>query len=73
MSIINFVTCSVNQLPCPLENQSLVSFADLVASAVSSIEPSEFASAYAFGAASVVTWWSLGYAVSAAIKVIRKA
>lgn len=70
---MNFVVCSVNQLPCPLENQTLVSLADLVASAVSSIEPSDIASAYAFGAASVVTWWGLGFALSAAIKAVNKA
>lgn len=70
---MNFLVCSVNQLPCPLENQTLVSLADLVASAVSAIEPSDIASAYAFGAGSVVTWWGLGFALSVAIKAVNKA
>lgn len=70
---MNFLTCSVNQIPCPPEYQSLVSLADLVAQAVSTIEPAEFATAYAFGASSVITWWGLGFAISAAIKALNKA
>lgn len=73
MSSINFVTCSLNQLPCPAEYQSLVSLADLVAQAISAIEPAEIAAAYAFGAASVVTWWGLGFVIAAALKAMNKA
>lgn len=70
---MNFVACAVNQLPCPIESQSLVSLADLVVQAVSAIDSSEIALAYAFGATSVVTWWSLGYVISVATKAINKA
>lgn len=73
MSEPNFLACSVNQIPCPLEYQTLVSFADLISHAVSSIDPSEIAIAYAFGATSVVTWWGLGFCIAAAINAIRKA
>ena len=73
MSDINFVACSVNQIPCPIEYQTLVSLADLVAQAISAIEPAEIASAYAFGATSVMTWWGLGFAVAAAQKALNKA
>lgn len=70
---MNFIVCSVNQLPCPENYQSLISFSDVVINAVSSIEPTEIAVAYAFGAGSVATWWGLGFVISAAIKALSKA
>lgn len=73
MSDVNFVACSVNQLPCPAEYQTLVSLADLVAQAISAIEPAEIATAYAFGAGSVMTWWFIGFVIAAAQKALNKA
>lgn len=70
---MKFLACSVEQIPCPESAQQWVSMADLVAQAISAIEPAEFAAAYAFGAGSVVTWWALGFGISSALKAINKA
>lgn len=68
-----FQACSVQQTPCPQGSESLISFADLLATAIAAIEPADFLTAYAFGAGSVMTWWGLGFALSVAIKSINKA
>ena len=70
---MKFLTCAADVLPCPLDQQQLVSLADLVAEAVSQIDAVSIAQAYAFGAASVATWWGLGFCISAAIKALSKA
>lgn len=70
---MNILVCTVNLNPCPENAQQWVSMADLVVQAISAIEPSEFAAAYAFGAGSVVTWWALGFGISSALKAINKA
>lgn len=70
---MKFIVCSVDILPCPLENQGLYSLADIVAESINLIEPSSLVAAYSFGAASVFTWWSLGFAISAVLNVLKKA
>ncbi|KGH04701.1 hypothetical protein [Comamonas thiooxydans] len=70
---MKFLTCAADVLPCPLDQQQLVSLADLLAEAVSQLDAASIAQAYAFGAASVVTWWGLGYALAVAIKSVNKA
>lgn len=70
---MKFLTCAADVLPCPLDQQQLVSLADLVAEAVAQIDAASIAQAYAFGAASVATWWGLGFVISAAIKALSKA
>ena len=70
---MNVLLCSSNVLPCPVADQQLMSLAQLVAEAVLQIDPASFAMAYAFGAASVCTWWGLGYVIAAAQKVLGKA
>lgn len=70
---MKFIVCSVDILPCPPENQGLYSLADIVAESINLIEPSSLVSAYSFGAASVLTWWFLGFVISSALKVLKKA
>lgn len=70
---MKFITCLTDSIPCPAEQQSLVSLADLIADAVSQIEPDAIMAAYAFGATSVVTWWGIGFAIVAAQKALSKA
>lgn len=70
---MKFLACNVDQLPCPLDQQQLLSLADLVADAVSQIDPQAVAHAYAFGAGSVMTWWGVGYAIAVATKALSKA
>ena len=69
---MKFLTCSVDVLPCPVSEQSLYSLADIIAQSIAQIEASEIALAYAFGAGSVLTWWYMGFLISAGIKAIKK-
>lgn len=70
---MKFLTCLNDVLPCPVDQQRLVSLADLVTDAVAQIEPGSIMAAYAFGAGSVVTWWGIGYAIAVAQKALNKA
>ncbi|BDR10850.1 hypothetical protein CTR2_R41880 [Comamonas thiooxydans] len=70
---MKFITCAADVLPCPLDQQQLVSLAELVAEAVAQIDAASIAQAYAFGAGSVATWWGFGYALAVAIKAVNKA
>lgn len=70
---MKFITCLTDSIPCPVEQQSLVSLADLIADAVLQIDADAVMVAYAFGATSVVTWWAAGFAIAVAQKVISKA
>ena len=70
---MKFIACAADVLPCPVDQQQLVSLAELVAEAVAQIDAASIAQAYAFGAASVATWWGLGFAVAAALKAVSKA
>ena len=72
-AVVKFLACNVDQLPCPLDQQQLVSLADLVADAMAQIDPASVAQAYAFGAGSVVTWWVAGYVIAIAVKALSKA
>ena len=69
---MKFLACSVDVLPCPVSEQSLYSLADIIAQSIAQIEASEIALAYAYGAGSVLTWWYMGFAISAGIKAIKK-
>lgn len=69
---MKFLVCSVDVLPCPVSEQSLYSLADIIAQSIAQIEASEIALAYAFGAGSVLTWWYMGFLISAGIKAIKK-
>lgn len=69
---MKFIVCSVDVLPCPVSEQSLYSLADIIAQSIAQIEASEIALAYAFGAGSVLTWWYMGFVISAGIKAIKK-
>ena len=69
---MKFLVCSVDVLPCPVSEQSLYSLADVIAQSIAQIEASEIALAYAFGAGSVLTWWYMGFVISAGIKAIKK-
>lgn len=69
---MKFLVCSVDVLPCPVSEQSLYSLADIIAQSIAQIEASEIALAYAFGAGSVLTWWYMGFVISAGIKAIKK-
>ena len=70
---MKFLACAVDVLPCPADQQQLVSLADLVAEAVAQIDPVSIAQAYAFGASSVMTWWFGGYVIAVAVKALSKA
>ncbi|MEQ6471195.1 hypothetical protein [Comamonas sp. wu1-DMT] len=70
---MKFITCAADVLPCPLDQQQLVSLAELVAEAVAQIDAASIAQAYAFGAGSVMTWWGLSFGLAAAIKALSKA
>lgn len=69
---MKFLVCSVDVLPCPVSEQSLYSLADIISQSIAQIEASEIALAYAFGAGSVLTWWYMGFVISAGIKAIKK-
>lgn len=69
---MKFLVCSVDVLPCPVSEQSLYSLADIIAQSIAQIEATEIALAYAFGAGSVLTWWYMGFVISAGIKAIKK-
>ena len=68
---MKFLVCSVDVLPCPVSEQSLYSLADIIAQSIAQIEASEIALAYAFGAGSVLTWWYMGFVISAGVKAIK--
>lgn len=59
-------------IPCPQNAQELYSLADVIAESIAQIDSSEMALAYAFGAGSVLSWWYMGFVISAAIKAIKK-
>lgn len=69
---MNFITCSVNIIPCPENAQELYSLADIVAASIAQIDSSEMALAYSFGAGSVLAWWYMGFVISAGIKAVKK-
>lgn len=70
---MKLLACAQDALPCPPDDQRLVSFSDLFVEAVQHIDPLLLAKAYGFGAGSVLTWWSIGFAVAAATKALSKA
>lgn len=70
---VKFLTCAADVLPCPQDQQQLVSLAELVADAVAQIDAASVAQAYAFGAGSVMTWWFAGYVIAVATKALSKA
>lgn len=70
---MKFVVCSADFLPCPPEAQQLFSLADVIAESINHLDPQTLATSYFFGAASVMVWWSAGFVISTAIKVLRKA
>lgn len=70
---MKYIACAIDALPCPQEQQQLVSLAELVADAVSQLDAASVAQAYAFGAGSVMTWWFAGYVIAVATKALSKA
>lgn len=68
-----FLTCAVQTVPCPVDQQSVLGFADVADFAALGLTPEAVLAAYVFGAGSVVAWWFIGYVISVAQGLLKKA
>lgn len=66
------LVCSSDVSPCPDSFQSWVNVADMVDPAVLGVTPSQILQVFGWGVASVIFFWSIGFAVGVAVKLIRK-
>ncbi|SFE32758.1 hypothetical protein [Paracidovorax konjaci] len=70
---MNILVCNVPQAPCPPDQQALLTFTQVEDFAALGITSEVVATAYVFGASSVVLWWFCGYCIALAIKAVSKA
>lgn len=69
---MNIVTCISEINPCPPADQRLLSLVDALDPVSLGVDAATILYVFSWGAATVLTFWSIGYGAAIAIKAIQK-
>lgn len=65
------LVCAVDAVPCPPESQQWVAVDQAFSPAALGVDALAIAEVFGWGFAAVVLFWSMGYGVGVALKLIR--